>query len=432
MPKKALTAPFVENVKPPATGQTDYFDAGYPGLALRVSYGGGKSWTYHFRFNGKQKRMTLGSSAMTLAKAREAWREAKALLEGGVDPVAARLDAKAEAKARAEAAPEEVDTVRSVGMKFIEKSENRTAEEIGRMFKKHLYPELGDRPIESITRKDILRVLERAEANGLGAGANRILANVRRMFGWAVERGYIDATPVTNVKAPVKETSRDRVLSDDEVRAFLLACDKAGDPFGPIFKLLLLTAQRREEVAAAKWAEIDLQEGLWTLPAARVKNAKAHVLPLSYQALALISSLPSRGESEFLFPARFARVKDDQPRPVSGFGRSKERLDALMLAGLRKMGQDRGAAPDDVVLPDWRLHDLRRTASSGMAKLGTPIHVTEKVLNHVSGVVSGVAAVYNRHAYRDEMRTALQAWANSLDALTSEKPSNVVRMAEVR
>lgn len=431
--KRALTAIAVEKMKPPETGQVDHFDAGYPGLALRVSYGGGKSWTYHYRIQGKQRRMTLGAfPMMTLADAREACRDAKSKLDNSIDPAAAKMEAKQAAKLAAE--PEKVDTVRSVGEDFIRrycKPRNRTADEVARMFENHLYPDLGERPIESVTRMDILRLLDRAEEKGLGAGANRILANVRRMFGWAVERGKIGATPVVNVKAPAEEKSRDRVLTDIEVVAFLRASEQAGDPFGPLFKLLLLTAQRREEVAAARWAEIDLTERLWSLPAGRVKNGRAHVLPLSDQALALIAALPSRGKSEFLFPARFARVKAAPPRPVSGFGRTKERLDALMLEQLQKMAGERGASTDDVTLADWRLHDLRRTAASGMARLGTPIHVTEKVLNHVSGVVSGVAAVYNRHSYRDEMRSALQAWANSLDALTRDIPSNVVRIAEV-
>lgn len=430
--RKKLTAIGIEKMKPPATGQVDHFDAGYPGLALRISYGGSKSWTYHYRVGGKQHRMTLGTFATTtLAEAREAWREAKGHVEKGINPAAAKLEAKQAAKLAAE--PEKVDTVRSVGEDFIERycrPRNRTADEVSSMFRRHLYPVLGERAIRSVTRMDILRLLDSAEENGLGVGANRVLANVRRMFSWAEERGKIEASPVVNVKAPAEEKSRDRVLTDNEVIAFLRASERAGDPFGPLFRLLLLTAQRREEVAAAKWSEIDLQDGLWTLPADRVKNGRAHVLPLSDQARELIGGLPSRGRSEFLFPARFARVKNAPPRAVSGFGRTKERLDALMLVELRKMADERGSPSDDVTLADWRLHDLRRTAASGMARLGTPIHVAEKILNHVSGVLSGVAAIYNRHSYRDEMRSALQAWANSLDALTRDVPSNVVRLAE--
>lgn len=430
MTKRALTAAAVEKLKPPKTGQADHFDAGYPGLALRISYGGSKTWTFHYRIDGKQRRMRLGTlTTMTLAEARDAWRDARAKVEQGVDPSPPDADT-----ASPQSAPV-VHTVRSVGLDFIERycrPRNRTANEVDKMFKNHLYPALGNRPIEDVTRKDILQFVDGVEKTVPGAGANRILANVRRMFGWAAEKGFIEATPVTNVPAPAKETSRDRVLSDNEVIAFLRAAEKAGDPFGPLIRLLLLTAQRRDEVAAAKWSEIDLKEGLWALPADRVKNGRGHVLPLSRQALALIEALPSRGNSEFLFPARFARVKGAAPRPVSGFGRTKERLDGLMLVQLQKMAEERGAATDDITLPDWRLHDLRRTAASGMARLGTPIHVTEKVLNHVSGVVSGVAAVYNRHSYRDEMRTALQAWANSLDALTSDVPSNVVQIAGAR
>ena len=156
---------------------------------------------------------------MALAEAREAWRTARRAVEGGDDPAAA----KAEAKRR------QPDTVRAVGEQFIEKwhrPRNRTADEVARMFERHLYPELGDRDIRTVTRRDILDLLDRAEERGAKVAVNRVLANVRRLFTWAVERGIIDASPVAAVKAPAPETARDRVLTDDELRAFLRACER--------------------------------------------------------------------------------------------------------------------------------------------------------------------------------------------------------------
>ena len=305
------------------------------------------------------------------------------------------------------------------------------------MFERHLYPELGDRDIRTVTRRDILDMLDRAEERGARVAVNRVLANVRRLFTWAVERGIIDASPVAAVKAPAPETARDRVLTDDELRAFLRACKRLGEPFGPLLHLLLLTGQRRDEIAAAPRAEFDLDAGVWSLPATRTKNKRAHQLPLSTQAVDVIHALPAG--SKLLFPAQFTRParageapKNAAARPVSGFGRAKERLDALMLEELRKLAEERGEDPEGVTLPDWRLHDLRRTAASGMARLGVGVHVVEKLLNHASGSISGVAAVYNRHSYADEMRAAAQAWANWLDALVDRRPSNVVALAEAR
>lgn len=417
MPKRALTAAAVERLKPPEKGQVEHFDAGYPGLAFRTSYGGGRSWVYFYRAHGKLRRLTLGPyPALSLAEAREAWRRARDAVDRGEDPAAA----KAEAKKR------EPDTVRSVGETFITKyarPRNRTADEVERMLALHLYPVLGTRPIEKVTRRDILDLLDTIEERASAARANRVLANVRRMFSWAVERGIIEVSPVASVKPPGQEQTRDRVLTDDELRAFLRACNRLGEPFGPLLHLLLLTGQRREEVAAMPWSEVDMAGAIWRLPAARTKNKRASDVPLSKQSVAILEALPRR--SPLVFPAQFSRDGHTEPRPLSGFGRAKERLDALMVEELRK-------ADPDATLPDWRLHDLRRTAASGMARLGVAVHVIEALLNHKSGTISGVAAIYNRHDYASDKRTAAQTWANFLDRLIGEQPDNVVQLGAAR
>ena len=291
------------------------------------------------------------------------------------------------------------------------------------MFALHLYPTLGSRRIETVTRRDILDLLDAIEAKSSGARANRVLANVRRLFSWAVERGIIEASPAANVKAPGQEQARDRVLTDGEVTAFLRACEGMGEPFGPLFRLLLLTGQRREEVGALPWAELDVSGALWRLPAARTKNKRASDVPLAEQAVAILEGLMPR--SPLVFPAAFTRAGHAEVRPVSGFGRAKDRLDGLMLAELRKVDPE-------ATLPDWRLHDLRRTAASGMARLGVAVHVVEKLLNHVSGTFAGVVGVYQRHDFMAEKRAAAQAWANYLDGLTAEKPASVVRLEMAR
>ena len=187
--------------------------------------------------------------------------------------------------------------MRSVGEDFIAKyakPRNRTADEVARMFAGHLYPRLGTVRIETVTRRDILDLLDGIEEKTSGARANRVLANVRRMFSWAVERGIIEASPAANVKAPGQERARDRVLTDDELRAFLKACEAMGEPFGPLLRLLLLTGQRRDEVAAMPWAEVDLPGAVWRLPAARTKNKRATDVPLAAQTVAILEGLMRR------------------------------------------------------------------------------------------------------------------------------------------
>lgn len=404
MPKRALTAAAVEKLKAPEKGQVDHFDGSHPGLALRISYGGRKSWTFHYRLHGKQRRLTLGTfPAMSLAEAREAWRIAWQEKERGADPAAEKQEAKRQ----------EPDTVKTVSEDFINRycrPRNRTADEVERLFAIYVLPVIGHMPIEAVSKRDVLRLLDKAEKSGATVRVNRVLSNLKRFFNWCVERGLIDTSPAANVKPPIKEMARDRVLSDVEVKAFMSACERMGEPFGRVMLMLLYTGQRRDEVSAARWSEFDLTSKIWTLPADRVKNNRVHTLPLSTQVCAMIGGIIKEQDEPYLFPARFSRTGSKTPRPVSGFTRAKQRLDALMLEELRK-------ADPEAELEPWRLHDLRRTAASGMARMGVGIHVVEKILNHVSGSLSGVAGVYNRHSYQDEMRSALQGWSNWLDSL---------------
>ena len=422
MPKRKLTAAAVEKLKPPKSGQEEHFDSSYPGLALRISYGGAKSWVFHYRLKGRQRRLTFGGyPEFSLQEAHDLWRDAKQKVREGSDP----------AIKEEEEAPK---TIADLGGEFFKRyfrPRNRTSPEIERMFDQHVYPIIGKMQAEDVTQRDILRILDKVEEGGATVRANRVLAAVKRFFNWCIERGHLQASPAAHVKPPAKETPRDRVLTDEEIIALLAAIEEAGDPFGPIFHLLLLTGQRRTEVSDARWSEFDLSSGLWELPPERVKNGRTHRLPLSDAAAEIVAALPSKGNSDLLFPAQFRRVKDGQERAVSGFTRAKERIDEHMLAHMRKVAEKRGEDPEAVNIPKWTIHDLRRTAASGMARLGVPVHVVEKALNHVSGTVSGIAAVYNRHDYQDEVRSALNAWASYLDGLTNDRDS-VVYLAEAK
>lgn len=449
VPKRALTDIACKRIKPPASGQVDHFDKGYPGLALRVSHGGHRTWVYFYRLNGKQRRFSLGfyteddeaqPPALTLKKAREAWRTAREHVLGGIDPAGV----KAKTKKR------EPVTVRKLGETFIAWREiqkrNRTAGEVARMFELHLYPVIGDREVRTIDEDDLQDVIDRADERDLsGARLNRIHANVRRLFNWAWTKWSEKRTlrgipnPAADWPRPFdEETARKRKLDDDELFAFIRACRRLGNPFGDLFLLLLYSGQRRSEVGAAPWAEFSLGDAmLWSLPGERTKNAVDHVVPLSTQTAELLQRLPSRGKRDLLFPAEFSRIKpaegqEPADRPVSGFSQAKKRLDARMLRTLKALARKRSTDPRKVELPPWRLHDLRRTAASGMQRLGIAVHVTEKALNHISGTLSGIAGVYQVFDYLDERRSALQAWANYLDGLMEERPSNVVGLREAR
>jgi len=216
---------------------------------------------------------------------------------------------------------------------------------------------------------------------------------VRGLFNWAVKRGYIDRSPCDKLDAPTKAVSRNRVLSDEELVAVWKGADVIGYPFGLIVQLLLLSGQRRDEVAGLRWSELDLDKGLWSMPAERTKPARPHQIPLSTKATAVLRGVPVVHEA-LLFPARRS-----EENSFSGFSKAKAKLDGL--SGVS----------------DWRLHDLRRTVSTGMAQLKVRLEVVEKLLNHSSGTLQGVAGVYNRFAYMDEMRDALEQWAERIDSL---------------
>ena len=210
---------------------------------------------------------------------------------------------------------------------------------------------------------------------------------------WCVGRAVLDQSPAEGVPLPSKEVARDRVLDDNELTQVILAARKIGGPYGGIVEFLALTGQRREEVAHMTWDELDLGRRVWTLPKSRTKNAKAHLVHLSEQAMAVLTHADPRG------PYVFSLLGT---KPFPGFSRTKRRLDQL--SGVR----------------GWRLHDLRRTCVSGMARLGLAPHVADKILNHQSGTISGVAAVYQRHDFLAERRQALDLWGAHVGALLNE------------
>jgi integrase len=223
--------------------------------------------------------------------------------------------------------------------------------------------------------------------SGAPGRANHALAAIKKLMNWAVDRGMIEINMIAGVKPPTKIIPRERILSDPEISRFMEAAQVEGYPFGTICLILLLTAQRRGEVTGMKWSEMDFEHLVWVIPGTRAKNGMLHEVPLSTPVVEILRALPRFEGSDYVFTTTGTTV-------VSGLGNAKYRLEKAV-----------GSF-------DWWVHDLRRTAASGMARLGVAPHVVEKVLNHKSGLISGVAAVYNRYGYQSEKRQALEAWAN--------------------
>ena len=402
--RKKLTVAGIKAAKAPKTGRREYLDTVVPQLALRVTATGTKSFALRARVKGtgKQIRVTLGGfPAVGLSEARDAAREALISAERGIDPNEAKRREAQELKQC------QADTFEEVSKLFIErhskKRGNRTWRETQRIFAKYVLPRWGDRPISEIRKTDAVALLDHVEDSHGMYMANRTLDAVRALFNWALdERGLIESTPIGRKMARGKEVARDRVLDDGEIKALWDGCDEVGYPFGPMLRLLLLTGQRRNEVAGMEWGEIDLEHAEWTIPGARAKNEKEHIVPLAPVAVSIIEALP-----RFEGPHCFSTTSGH--RPVSGFTTFKARADAI--CGVR----------------GWRIHDLRRTCRTGMAAEGVPEIVSEKVLNHQK---KSLATVYNRHKYSKEKRDALNRWAQRVMNIVSPPPENVLPIRE--
>jgi integrase len=355
------------------------------------------TYVLKYRVFGRQRFFTIGphGSPWTPEKAR---REAKRLLgevAGGNDPA----DSKVEAILQA------ADTLRKIIDKYLveaqKKQRPRTHSEVAR-YLLTVWKPLHSLSVFKITRRHIAaRVGEIAEQHG-AVSAARARTALSAMFNWAIREGLdIPANPVFGTNRPGQQESRDRVLSDAELAEIWRAC--GNDDYGRIVRLLILTAQRRNEVGGMRWVELDTEADIWTLSGHRTKNHRAHFLPLSQGALGLLP--PRRADRECVF-GDGPRRGGDQDRGFSGWSKSRSVLDARILAARKLV--DPNAKP----LTHWTLHDLRRTAATAMAdRLGVLPHVVEAILNHISGHRAGVAGVYNRARYEAEMRTALGRWS---------------------
>jgi integrase len=397
-----LTAQTVRTVVlPPGVTDKVFFDCDLPGFGLRIRATGAKTWMIQYAIAGRTRRMVLGStSVLDPGKARETAKDLLAKVRLGGDPAGEKVEARVRAG----------EMVGALLPRFLERQrarlKPRSFEETNRHLTAHAKP-LHNYPITTIDRRAIATRLAEIEKASGPAASNRVRTSLSAFFSWAAREGYIDANPAAFTNKAIEAGSRERVLTDDELAAVWRGA--GGDQYGAIVKLLMLTGARRDEIASLRWSEVDLDAAMITLPPARTKNRREHVIPLSDQALAILEAQPRRIE-----------VDGKERDLVFGFGTgrgfqdwsgSKVDLDAR-IASARK-----GWALE------WRLHDFRRSLSTALhERFDVQPHVVEAILGHVGGHKAGVAGIYNKALYLDERRRALERWGEHIIALVSGKP----------
>lgn len=400
-------------------GQVDYFDQNYKGLMIRVSPGGTKAWRAVYYISGKAKTHKLGRfPIMKLKAAKEACGK---FLENPQEALRKERQGTFREKVN-EFIDEDAkqnrtwyETAKLLGLqrdrkaiKVADKAERHRLENDPAAFiavKGGPAHKWGDWSITDLAEADyeVTEYLRAIKRRGAGVAANRALAALRRFFNWCVEVKILKASPLAGIGRLVKETPRDRVLTDDELKAVWKAIEQAPEwPWRPYFKLLLLTAQRRGEVANMERSEIDLERKVWTLPRAKTKADREHTVPLSDEAVSILKELP-----KFSGPYVFSTTGGE--RPVQG--QEKAIMDIRKQAGIAH----------------WTIHDIRRTVTTGMAAFTAP-HVLSAIINHAPASTQGVTAIYNRHKYEDEKRTAMDAWARRIMSIVSDEKqgSNVI------
>jgi integrase len=419
--QKRLTDAAVSQIKAIAGKRQEYFDAAEPGFALRVSGTPErpiKTWVWLYRIKGEQPsegqkrppvhRLTIGPyPTYSLSEARNKAREARKLADRGIDPAKDRAAEAAAAQRRAREACTVSAAVDEFMLRYMERGKRkhspRYIAETRRNFKNHILEPWGGRDIESITRLDVIRLLDSIADSGKPIAANRVRAALSKLFNWCITRALIESNPVLVTERPGQEVRRDRALADSEIKTVWEAAEELGYPFGSFFQMALATGQRREEIARMRWQDIDEAERVWILPT--TKSGRPHAVPLSPIAIEILGNCPKIGVHVFT-------TRGD--RPISGYSKAKQDIDTRI------------AATAGELLKPWTIHDLRRTVGTNLGKLGTSRFIIERVLNHTDRSVTGI---YDRHEYIVEKRQALEQWGKRLSNLINPPPSNVVEFA---
>jgi integrase len=405
---KALTELGIAQLKP-GKSRREISDAAFEGLSIIVHPTGAKTWSYRYRYARRLRRITIGNwPAIDIPKARRRAETALGALERGEDPTIALFAPKSSQYIlRADRDSFGVlirsyfqkhlipntrswrESARLVGLKVEEAEGNAPtfADVHGGIVER-----FAERPVTSITRKDLREMIEASRERGATTTINREVGVVRAFLQWCVNADIIETNPAAGMAKASPENKRTRVLTETELRLIWLAAESEAFPFGDIVRLLLLTGQRRGEVAGAAWPEFDLKAQHWLLPAERSKNGLPHLIPLAVPAIEILQSIPRFAGGDFMFGM-------GGRNGFSGFSKAKRRLDETI------------TELNDGPLPEWDIHDLRRSVATGMAKLGVQPIVIEASLNHITGVRSSIASVYNLHSYEQEKREALTRWA---------------------
>lgn len=416
MARKNLTDRFVKSkLKAPHGKRLEYLDANVPGLALRVTDTGHKSFVYIARYPYKPThptRRTIGEQgAITLEKARETARDWYDLIKEGKDP---KIEAE---RRKAEAQRRQLNSFAAVAAEFIDRhartlKKGREAESI---IKEEFVKRWGARPITDIQPEEVAAAVRAIVKRGAKYQAHNAFGYIRRLFNWAIgthEFG-ISASPVERLSPRDligKRDGRERILAEAELRLVWSATEAMGYPYGPLIRMLILTGQRLREVADMRWAEVDFDKRLWTVPAERMKGGRAHEVPLAPEAIALLGALPRfTGGGDFVFTTTGVR-------PVNGFSKAKTRLDRL------------AAGTADKLAP-WVFHDLRRTMRTQLSALPVEDLVRELVIAHAR---PGLHKVYDQHSYRDEKRRCLELWERRLEGILNPAPASVTDIRSVR
>jgi integrase len=367
------------------TGRVDHFDSSYPGLALRVSDSGRKTWVYFFRLkNGKVKlhRMTLGLyPAMTVEQAHEAWRKARDLVQAGRDPRAATESALP---------PKSFEGVFEEWLKR-DMAGKRSAGRVEKRLRRYTLPSWRGRLITDIDRRAALAVIDDIHDSGKVVLARRVFSHLHRMFVWCIGRGIIDVNPLRHAEKPGSEKARERVLTDAELVKVWNAAEQLQPHYRDALRLLILTGARKQEISELRWDEI--KGGCIFLEGERTKTGRQHIIPLSTPARDLVAD---RHVGDYVFGG------------VSNWTRAKRKLDEV--SGVT----------------GWTIHDLRRTLATGLQQKGVPLPVTEAVLGHTGGSRGGIVGVYQRHDYLPEKTAALEAWGAHVMALVEGSPRGKV------
>ena len=366
-----MTDVSIRALKPPQKGQVTFLDKSLSGFGVRVSQGGTKTFTVVYGAN--RRRASLGKyGVISLSDARK---EAKRILAEHT---------------LGKTRPRTINFQNAVDLYLAaceQKNRSRTVYDYKRLLERHF--RLGRTNLADITKHDISGRLN--QLKGTPSEQNYAFVAARAFFRWAVQNDYLEHSPIEGLKMPARTSSRDRVLSNVELDAVYKHALAYSYPYGPIVALLALTGQRRGEIAALEWDWIDQNARTITLPDTLTKNLRTHTFPYGIAVESVLKNIPDTGK--ILFPARSRGIRRTDGACFNGWSKAKKLFDAEL----------------DTVGP-YVLHDLRRTFSSNLAAFGTPIHVTEKLLNHATGTLSGVAAIYNRHSYMDEMRNAIEKY----------------------